>query len=197
VIAHADVLVTAVGSPVPMLSASDVHARRLVILDLGLPPDVDPAAVRLPGITLIDLAALGRHLAAADLPDQVPQARAIVTEEVAAYVARRQQLAAAPVIAALHAQIRGLADVELARLHDRLPGLDEVERAETEVAVHRILRKVLHRPTVRMKELTSGADGLTYLDTLRRLFDLPVTEPLTRSSVTESTLTEPSPTRTS
>jgi glutamyl-tRNA reductase len=177
-IADADVLVTAMGSPAPIVRVGDLNTSRLFVLDLGLSPDVEPAVGQLPGVALVDLAALGRHLATADVPDQVPQARAIVSEEVAAYLSRQEQLAAAPVIAALHAHIRQLADAELARLQDRLPGLDDAQRAETAATVHRILRKVLHQPTVRAKQLSSGAEGQLYLDALRQLFDLPTAAPL-------------------
>ncbi len=75
-------------------------------------------------------------------------------------------------IAAMHAQIRQFADAELARLHHRLPDLSEEQRAETAATVHRILRKVLHRPTVRAKEFSAGPEGPVYLDVLRQLFDL-------------------------
>lgn len=173
-IADADMLVTAMGSSAPIVRVGHLNTHRLFVLDLGLPPDVEPAVGQLPGVTLVDLTALGRHLANADVPDQVPQARAIVSEEVAAYLERQQQAVAAPVIAALHAQIRLLADAELARLQDRLPGLDDQQRAETAITVHRILRKVLHRPTVRATQLSTGAEGPLYLDALRQLFDLPV-----------------------
>jgi glutamyl-tRNA reductase len=176
-IACADLLVTAIGSPAPLVCAPDVQTRRLFILDLGLPPDVEPAVGQLPGVRLVDLAALGRHLAAADVPDQVPQACAIVSDEVATYLSRQRQLAAAPVIAALHAHIRELADVELARLQDRLQSLDEAQRAETAATVHRILRKVLHRPTLRAKEFSNAADGAAHLEALRQLFDLPAAAP--------------------
>jgi len=137
-----------------------------------MPPNVEPAVGRLAGVTLVDLAALGRHLAGLDVPGQVPQVRAIVAAEAAAYMDRQEQAAAAPVIAAMHAQIRQLADAELARLHDRLPGLSEQQRAETAATVHRILRKVLHRPTVRAKEFSAAPEGPLYLDALRQLFDL-------------------------
>jgi glutamyl-tRNA reductase len=178
-LASADILITATGATVPVLAAGPVRAARtlaggqpLFVLDLGMPPDVDPAVGHLAGVTLTDLSALGRHLANREVPDQVAQARAIVAAEAAAYLERQQQAAAAPVIAAMHAQIRQLADAELDRLHDRLPGLSEKERAETAATVHRILRKVLHRPTVRAKEFSTGPNGPVYLDTLRQLFDL-------------------------
>jgi glutamyl-tRNA reductase len=179
----ADLLVTAVGAAAPVVVAEPVRAARaqvgarpLFVLDLGMPPDVDPAVGRLAGVTLTDLTALGQHLADHSGPDQVHQARAIVTAEAAAYVERQEQAAATPVIAAMHAQIRRLADAELSRLHDRLPDLSEHQRAETAATVHRILRKVLHRPSVRAREFSSSPEGELYLDALRELFDLAVAE---------------------
>jgi len=150
--------------------------RPLFVLDLGMPANVEPAVGRLAGVTLVDLATLGRHLADLDVPGQIPQVRAMVAAEAAAYMDRQDQAAAAPVIAAMHAQIRQLADAELARLHDRLPGLSEQQRAETAATIHRILRKVLHRPTVRAKEFSTGPEGPLYLDALRQLFDLGTAE---------------------
>ncbi|MCW2895343.1 MAG: hemA [Actinomycetia bacterium] len=178
-LAGADLLVTATGAAAPVVAAGPVRAARaqaggrpLFVLDLGMPPDVDAAVGRLAGVTLVDLTALGRHLADRAVPDQVPQVRAIVAAEAAAYTDRRNQTAAAPVIAAMHAQITQLADAELARLHHRLPDLTEAQRAETAATVHRILRKVLHRPTVRAKEFSTSPDGPVYLDALKQLFDL-------------------------
>jgi glutamyl-tRNA reductase len=182
-LADADILVTATGAAAPVVLAEHVRAARaeadrrpLFVLDLGMPPDVEPAVGRLAGVTLIDVAALGRHLADRAVPSQVPEVRAIVAAEAAAYIERQDQAIAAPVIAAMHAQIRQLADAELARLHDRLPGLSEQQRAETAATVHRILRKILHQPTVRAKELSAGPEGPVYLDALRQLFDLRTVE---------------------
>jgi glutamyl-tRNA reductase len=72
----------------------------------------------------------------------------------------------------MHAQIRQLANAELDRLHDRLPDLSEEQRAEMAATVRRILRKVLHRPTVRAKEFSAGPKGPVYLEALQQLFDL-------------------------
>jgi glutamyl-tRNA reductase len=178
-LAAADLLVTATGAAAPAVAAGPVRTARaqadgrpLFVLDLGMPPDVDPAVGQLAGVTLADLTALGRHLASHAASGQVSQARAIVAAEAAAYTERQEQAAAAPVIAALHAQIRELADAELARLHHRLPDLSDQQRAETAATVHRILRKVLHRPTVRAREFSASPQGPLYLDTLRQLFDL-------------------------
>ena len=183
VLAYTDLLVTATGAAAPVVLAGPVQASRaqagrwpLFVLDLGMPPDVEPAVGRLAGVTLTDLAALGQHLADHAAPDQIPQARAIVAAEAAAYAERQDQAAAAPVIAAMHAQIRQLADAELARLHDRLPDLSEYQRAETAATVHRILRKILHRPTVRAKEFSASPEGQIYLDALQQLFDIRTAE---------------------
>jgi glutamyl-tRNA reductase len=178
-VTDADILVTATGAAAPVVLASQVRAARalagrspLFVLDLGMPPDVEPAVGQLDGVTLVDIAALGRHLADQAMPDQIPQARAIVAAEAAAYLDRQDQAVAAPVIAAMHAQIRQLADAELARLRQRLPDLSEEQQAEMATTVHRILRKILHQPTVRAKEFSTGPSGPVYLDALRQLFDL-------------------------
>jgi glutamyl-tRNA reductase len=182
-LAGTDILVTATGTAVPAVLARQVQdvreqaARRpLFVLDLGMPPNVDPAVGRLDGVTLVDITALGRYLAGRDVPDQIPQVRAIVAAAAAAYAERQEQAVAAPVIAAMHAQIRQLADAELARLHDRLPTLSEQQQAETAATVHRILAKVLHRPTVRAREFAAGPDGPVYLEALRQLFELRTAE---------------------
>jgi glutamyl-tRNA reductase len=178
-LADTDILITATGAAVPAVPAGQVRAARaraagrpLFVLDLGMPPGVEPAVGRLPGVTLTDLTALGRHLADRDVPDQIPHVRAIVAAEAAAYFERQEQAVAAPVIAAMHAHIRQFADAELARLHDRLPDLSDQQRAETAATVHRILRKVLHGPTVRAKQFAAGPDGPVYLEALQQLFDL-------------------------
>jgi glutamyl-tRNA reductase len=173
-----DLLVTATGSAVPVVLAEQVRAarqrtgdRRLLVLDLAMPPDVEPAVGRLPGITLVDIPALGRYLAGQEAPDDVAQVRAIVAAEVSAYLDRQRQAGAAPFIAAIHAHVRQLAEAELLRLDGRLSGLSDEQRAETAMTVHRILRTVLHRPTIRAKELSADPEGAVYLEALRRLFD--------------------------
>jgi glutamyl-tRNA reductase len=178
-LADADILVTATGAAAPVVHAGQVRAARaragqspLFVLDLGMPPDVQPAVGQLEGVTLVDIAALGRHLADRTVPGQIPQVRAIVAAEAAAYLGRQDQAAAAPVIAAMHARIRELADAELARLRHRLPDLSEEQQAEMAATVYRTLRKILHQPTVRAKEFSAGPNGPVYLDALRQLFDL-------------------------
>jgi glutamyl-tRNA reductase len=178
-LAEADILVTASAAGGPVVTAEQARAARahagnrpVFVLDLGMPPQVEPAVGQLAGVTLVDITDLGRHLADRDVPDQIHQVRAIVAAEAAAYLDRQGQAAATPVIAAMHAQIRQVADAELARLHDRLPGLSQQQQAETAATVHRILRKIMHRPTVRAKKFSTDPQGPVYLEALRQLFDL-------------------------
>ncbi|MDX6256925.1 MAG: glutamyl-tRNA reductase [Frankiales bacterium] len=178
-LADADLLITATGAAEPVVPVGPVRTARalaggrpLFVLDLGRPPDVDPEVGRLDGVTLVNLTTLGRHLAERQMPDQIPQVRAIVAAEAAAYTERQEQAAAAPLITALHTQIRQLADAELRRLHERLPELSDKQWAETTTAIHRILRKILHQPTIRAKEFSTGPNGPAYLDALRQFFDL-------------------------
>jgi glutamyl-tRNA reductase len=178
-LAGTDLLVTATGSATPVVLAEQVRAarqrtgdRRLIVLDLAMPPDVEPAVGRLPGVTLVDIPALGRHLAGQEAPDDVAHVRAIVAAEVSGYLDRQRRAGAAPFITAIHAHVRQLAEAELVRLDGRLPGLSDEQRAETAMTVYRILRKVLHRPTIRAKELSTEPAGAVYLEALRLLFDL-------------------------
>jgi glutamyl-tRNA reductase len=179
-IGDADILIAATTASTPIVRVEDVRTARhpsrpgtLFIVDLGVPPNVEAEVRQVSDVILADVGALSRHPTAADVQDQIPQARDIITAEVTTYLARQEQAAVSPVISALHARIRHLADTELARLQDRLPGLDDQQRAETSETVHRILRKVVHQPTVRVKQLGTGANGPLYLEALRQLFDLP------------------------
>jgi glutamyl-tRNA reductase len=176
-LADADILITATAAVQPVVLAEQVSAARtnnrpLIVLDLGMPRDVEPAVGLLTGVTLVDIAALGQYLADRDVPDDIPRVREIVAAELVSYTDKQNEAAATPVIAALHAQIRQLTEAELVRLNDRLPNLSDEERAQTAATVNRIIRKVLHRPTVRAKEFTAGPDGPAYLEALRQLFDL-------------------------
>jgi glutamyl-tRNA reductase len=182
-LADTDLLVTATGSLVPVVLAEHIQAARIggtgrpmFVLDLGMPPDVESGVGRLAGVTLVDIAALGRHLADAQAPDEIHVVRAIIAEEVAAYAEAQTGAWAGPVIGMMRTQAEELAERELTGLRRRLPDLTEQQRIETEAAVHRILRAFLHRPSVRARELAAEPDGRLYVQALRRLFDPAVGE---------------------
>jgi glutamyl-tRNA reductase len=173
-IADADLLVSCTGATGLVVEADDLGARAdrpLVVLDLALPRDVDPIVRERPGITYVDLEAL-RSRGAMVSDEEVRSATAIVADELRAYLAEQQRLAVAPTVTALRARANQVIDGELARLDGRLPGLDNDVRREVTDAVRRAVEKVLHAPTVRVKELASTPGGDQYAAALRELFDL-------------------------
>ena len=176
---EADVVVTSTGSTalvVPhALVAAAVAARGgrpLAILDLALPRDVDPSVRSLPGVTLVDLEALQEQLAATEAGADVEAARAIVAEEVRDFLAWQRAATIAPTVVALRSRADEVVAAELGRLAGRLPDLDDAAAAEVQATVRRVVDKLLHTPTVRVKELSEAPAGLSYADALRELFGL-------------------------
>jgi len=173
-IGSADVLISSTGSTGIVVDAEmigDRGARPLVVLDLALPRDVDPAVAVQHGVTYVDLEAL--RTAGAMVSDaEVTSASAIVAEELREYLTEQQRLAVAPTVTALRARANQVIDAELTRLDGRLPELDPAARREVADAVRRAVEKVLHAPTVRVKELAGEPGGDQYAAALRELFDL-------------------------
>ncbi|MFX0538434.1 glutamyl-tRNA reductase [Ornithinimicrobium sp. Y1847] len=156
----------------------------LVLLDLALPRDVDPAVTDLRGVRLWGLAELQAELgtadrdAVADSPAVVDAAvtdvRDLVTAEVASYLTERRAARLAPALNALRTRAAQVVDAEMARLDQRLPQLAADERAEVRQTVRRVVDKLLHTPVVRAKQLQAGqhAHPGDYGQALRELFDL-------------------------
>ncbi len=173
-IAAADVLISCTGATGIVLTPADIAPRGerpLAVLDLALPRDVHPGVAALAGVHYIDLTAL-REAGAMVSDTEVEAATAIVTARLAAYLDEQQQLAVAPTVTALRARAAQVIDAELRRLDGRLPDLDVGARTEVAAAVRRAVEKVLHAPTVRVKELAATPDGDRYAAALRALFDL-------------------------
>ncbi|OMC42385.1 glutamyl-tRNA reductase [Mycobacterium sp. IS-1264] len=182
-LAEADVVVSCTGAVSPVVSLADVHhalaaARRdeathpLVICDLGMPRDVDPAVAGLPGVWVVDVERVqhepSAHAAAAD----VDAARHIVAAEVAAYLAGQRMAEVTPTVTALRQRAADVVEAELLRLENRLPGLESAQREEVARTVRRVVDKLLHAPTVRIKQLASAPGGDSYAEALRELFEL-------------------------
>ncbi len=155
-----------------MTGGDDRADRPMHLLDLALPRDIDPAVLGLPGVTVIDLEDLGDLLRDDDTSADIDEVRAIVDEEVDAYIAAQRSAQVAPVVVALRSRAADVVAAELARLDARLPDLPEDDRAEIAQAVRRTVDKLLHAPTVRMKELAAETDGRDYAQALHVLFDL-------------------------
>ncbi|MDC8985082.1 glutamyl-tRNA reductase [Mycobacterium marinum] len=183
VLTDADVVVSCTGAVAPVVSLADVHhalatARRdettrpLVICDLGMPRDVDPAVAGLPGVWLIDVERVQREPSAHAASADVAAARHIVAAEVAGYLAGQRMAEVTPTVTALRQRAADVVEAELLRLDNRLPGLDNAERDEVARTVRRVVDKLLHAPTVRIKQLASAPGGDSYAEALRELFQL-------------------------
>jgi glutamyl-tRNA reductase len=180
-IAAADLVVSCTGAPGHVITADTLAAALasrapsggpLVLLDLALPRDVDPAAAALPGVSVIGLDEVrqGPHRGAHE--EDVAAVRRIVAEELAAQVSADRAARVAPTVVALRAKAAGVVDAELARLTGRVPGLDARARGEIAQSMRRIADKLLHAPTVRVKQLAGSPGGDSYEAVLRVLFDL-------------------------
>ncbi|MFG2500222.1 glutamyl-tRNA reductase [Streptomyces sp. NPDC048441] len=144
----------------------------LALLDLAMPRDIDGAVHRIDGVRLVDIESLADASADAPMADDVEQVRAIVSDEVAAFGAAQRAAHITPTVVALRTMAADVVAGEIARLDGRLPGLAEKERAEITQTVRRVVDKLLHAPTVRVKELAGEPGGAGYADALRTLFDL-------------------------
>ncbi|MFJ7780910.1 glutamyl-tRNA reductase [Streptomyces yangpuensis] len=165
--------------------ATDV---RLALLDLAMPRDIDAAVHRIPGVRLVDIESLAEASADAPMAADVDAVRGIVAQEVAAFGAAQRAAHITPTVVALRAMAAEVVAMEVARLDGRLPDLDERQRAEVTQTVRRVVDKLLHAPTVRVKQLASEPGGAGYADALRELFDL---DPQTVASVSRADAADP------
>jgi len=178
--AGADIVVACTGSVSTLLQVGDVHTALLertnpaplMICDLGLPRNVDPIAAQLPGVQIIDIEGLRGDAQTRAATDDAEAARAIVAGELADYLAAQRQAEVTPTVAALRQRAADLVEAEILRLETRLPDLEPGQRDEVAKAVRRVADKLLHAPTVRVKQLASTGNGDLYAEALRELFEL-------------------------
>jgi glutamyl-tRNA reductase len=190
---RADIVISCTGATGVVIAYEQLIAARagserpLAVIDLALPHDVDPEVGTLPGVTLIDLRRLADELRDTATGREVLGVRQIVGQEIAAFVNARRQASVTPTVVALRTMATGVVDSEIERLMARIPDLDPAARAEVEQAVRRVADKLLHRPTVRVKELANEAGAVSYAAALAELFalDPDAVEAVTRPVVTD------------
>jgi glutamyl-tRNA reductase len=173
-----DVLLTSTGAQSVLLDFAELEStvarrdgRPLLIVDVAVPRDVDQVAGELPGVTLLDMDDL-RAFADAGLAErrrEATKARNIVDEEVARFRDESTARQVAPVVAALRTRVDELRAAELDRLGR---SLDAEQRAVLERLTHNLVGKLLHEPTVRLKDAAGTVRGERLADALRELFDL-------------------------
>ncbi|WP_405822238.1 glutamyl-tRNA reductase [Streptomyces sp. NBC_00838] len=192
---RADIVVSCTGATGLVLTADAVEAamgpgtgdREIALLDLAMPRDIDAAVHRLAGARLIDIESLADASADAPMAADVDQVKRIVADEVAAFGAAQRAAHITPTVVALRAMAADVVTNEITRLEGRLPGLDERQRAEITQTVRRVVDKLLHAPTVRVKQLAGEPGGAGYADALRELFDL---DPQTVAAVSRADRSE-------
>ncbi|HEY7562096.1 MAG TPA: glutamyl-tRNA reductase [Gaiellaceae bacterium] len=178
---HADVVVSSTGSQDVVLTAEQAAralsrrgGRPVFFIDIAVPRDLDPAINDVEGCYLYDIDDLERVVAesVAGRREEAVRAAAIVTEEADAFRAWQLSLDVVPAIASLRAQAESIRRSELRRAEGRLASLSPSQRQAVEALTSQIVAKLLHRPTIRMKEAATAADGVLYADAVRHLFGL-------------------------
>jgi glutamyl-tRNA reductase len=184
--AAADVVLTCTGAPGHVITAEMTGAALdqraagggaptpLVILDLALPRDVEAGVGDLPGVAVTDLETLAAAEPVGAWPGEaaVAAARQIVADELEAYLSAGRAARVAPTVVALRAKAASVVESELARLAGRIGGVDAAVLEEVARSMNRVAEKLLHAPTVRVKELAGAPGADSYEDALRVLFDL-------------------------
>ena len=175
-LADADVVLSAVAAESHVLATEDFArvAGPLLVIDLGVPRNVDPAVADLRGVTLHDMDALGAAVARAlgEREEESVAARAIVAAEVERFRTASRQRGAAPVISSLRTRLESMRVAELERHRAQLADLSEEEWEQVDAATKAALAKMLHEPTVLLKETAGTPRGERLVEALRILFDL-------------------------
>lgn len=179
VLATADVVFTAVEAEAHLIDAGTVagatgRGRPVLVVDLGMPRNVDPAAASEDGVTLLDMDELRSAVARAmdDRRSEAQHAAEIVAEELGRYRTASRARGAAPVIGALRGRLEELRAAELARHRPQLQHLAPEAWEEVESVTRSVLAKVLHEPSVVLRETAGTSRGERLVEALRTLFDL-------------------------
>lgn len=183
----ADLIVACTGARNTVVSVGAVAAaarpEKQFYVDLALPRDIEDGVGDLQGVKVVGLRQLSELVGTEDGADgsaagrALTQAAAIVDEELARYVSDKRSRTALPTVIALRERAAHVLDAEMARLDSRLAGADEHVLAEVRASMNRVADKLMHTPTVRVKQLAAQPGGAGYADALRALFDLSVDQP--------------------
>jgi glutamyl-tRNA reductase len=177
-LARADVVVSSTSSAEIVLDAATVErsrrGRQLLFIDLAVPRDLDPAIHELDGCYLYDIDDLEAIVAEtlAGRRGEAARAEAIVAAEAAKFHEWQASLDVVPAIASLRARAEEIREAELRKADALLGRLDDGERRAVESITAQIVNKLLHLPTVRMKQAAVSADGVIYAEAVRHLFGL-------------------------
>jgi glutamyl-tRNA reductase len=179
-LSRADVVISGTGAPGIVVQREDVeaaqearHGRPLFLIDIAVPRDIAEGAGRVPGVFLYDIDDL-QKVAAANLRERKKEAVAaetIVEHEVAEFLDWRRSLEIVPLVVELRRRADEIRRAEIEKARHRLGPLTPEQESALEAATSAIVNKLLHAPTVRLKEL-AGHGQAEQLGLVRRLFDL-------------------------
>jgi glutamyl-tRNA reductase len=179
---EADVLLSSTASAQVLIERSTIEtvmARRsgrpLLVVDVALPRDVDPGVREVNDVTLLDLDDLKDYAqrSAERRRREIGKVREILAAEIERYRADRSGREVAPLVTSLRELGERVRSGELARYRTKLDGLEPDQRAVVEALTEAIVNKLLHEPTVRVKDAAGTPRGSYYADALAALFDLP------------------------
>jgi glutamyl-tRNA reductase len=184
-LADADLVVSATGASGIVIEREHLERaidagrdRRLFVLDLAVPRDVEPSARDVTGVRLVDIEGLRERLSRHEhaVAAEIERAHEIVRDEVRRFSIRRRSERLAPLIASLRERGDAVARAELGRFRSDLENLTPDERAAVESLARGIVAKLLHDPIVRLKERAAGADA-AYASALADLFGVELDPP--------------------
>ncbi len=180
-LAEVDVVIASTNASDIVLDAATVakrlkgrRGRRLVLVDLAVPRDLDPAIGELDGCYLYDIDDL-EEIVVETLSlrrREAERAEAIVAAEVEKFHEWHASLDVLPAITSLRARAEEIREAELRKAEALLARLDDSQRRAVEAVTAQIVNKLLHLPTVRMKQAAAAADGVLYAEAVRHLFGL-------------------------
>ncbi|RKF26081.1 glutamyl-tRNA reductase [Micromonospora globbae] len=197
-----DIVVAATAAIEPVLTRAVVTAALaerapdrgpLVLLDLAVPRDVEAGVAELPGVEVIDIERMAALLADGEAAGDAAAVERIVSTEVDAFLTWLRGADVAPTVAALRGRADDVVSAELRRLAQRRPDLTDDQRAEVARTVHRVVQRLLHQPTVRVRQLAAEPGGDQYAALLRELFDLQVPQTSPVDTVPDVVETDPTP----
>jgi glutamyl-tRNA reductase len=177
----ADVLLTSTGAASVLLTRDDLEAvisrragRPLLLVDIAVPRDIEPSVAELPGVSILDMDDLSAFAEAglAERRKEIEIVRSLLDTELERYQAATSARAVAPAIVALRSAAESVRAAEIERIRNRLDDLDDEQLAAVEAMTQSMVAKLLHAPTVALRDAAGTTKGDRLVQALRDLFDI-------------------------
>jgi glutamyl-tRNA reductase len=180
-LSEVDILITSTGAPHTIIHPSVVATalegrphRPMVIMDIAVPRDVDPETAKIPGVSLFDMDALttGLEDSLAKRRAEVPKVEDILESEKAEFMRFLATLDVVPIIVEMRKQANTIRQTEVEKTIRRMPDLTPEVQSQIDTLTKSIVKRILHSPTLRLREKAGGPDAVDYADITRNLFGL-------------------------